>query len=325
MAPQLTIPGPEQIGETLLSVRDHVIDWARHEPPEEPVPTIITPGTAYISGAKVEYKIEQPEDPDRVVDGDVAVLIEHGYFGIESSYAGPRNAMAQQGRKVVTYGRAHQSLGRFLHPSQIGKPHRLISQAPLAVIRALDTEHSIEAVDAQGHSYGGANALELALHKPDHHRTVTLVASAGTDGHSIGSLTKKSPDELRHDIIPSALQLARACGFTGLREAIEYAANPIRLVCETFDVANRDIRPHIETVINDLHIPVAAIAFMDDKLFDPDEVEAHIGHLVSEFRFFPYPEAGHAAMITMPYEFADFYTATVNKMLAKQKHFALAA
>lgn len=300
----------ESWGASAEAFGKHMIEWLHPQDPPLEVPTIITPGTAAISNAEVGFSVEQPEDPDLITD-PIPVVIVHGFYGIEAAYGGFRNALAQQGRIVVTYGRAHQSLSRFLHPSQLGKPHRLISQAPLAVIRALDAE-----VDAIGHSYGGANAVDLAAHKPDHFRTVTIAASAGTNGHSLLTLAKNTPDETLHEVIPMVPELYHAIGVRGLWEAVRYGSNPIRLFSETFDVATRDVR-HTIPEVQKHGIPVAAIQSLDDKFFPIHEVDEHIGELVDEFRVFPYPDAGHSAMMRMPVQFADFYRATVNKMVAK--------
>lgn len=300
----------ESFGESAESFRRHMIEWLHPQDPPLVVPTVITPGTAAISHAEIGFSVEQPENPDLITD-PTPVVIVHGFYGIEAAYGGFRNALAQQGRIVVTYGRAHQSWSRFLHPSQLGKPHRLISQAPLAVIRALDTE-----VDALGHSYGGANAVDLAAHKPDHFRTVTMAASAGTNGHSLLTLAKNTPDEAIHEVIPMIPELYHAVGAGGLWEAMRYSSNLIRLLSETVDVATRDVR-HTIPEVQAHGIPVAAIQSPDDKFFPIHEVYEHIGELVNEFRVFPYPDAGHSAMMRMPVEFADFYRATVNKMVAK--------
>lgn len=285
-------------------------------PVSEQIETKVTPGVALISNAEVPYTIEEPLDPDLLVS-ETGILVVHGFYGIQSAYGGIRNHFAQQGHRAITYGRADQSWASFFHPSQAAKPHRLISQAPLGVMRTIHQEHGIDSVHTVGHSYGGAIALEIALFKqPEQQKSVTLLASAGTDGHTLMSLAHKLPDEAWHDIIPSMPDLARACGIQGLWEAIRYAKNPIRLLFETLDVTHRDIRPHIQAVV-DSGIPVAAVPFKKDRFFKAEEVKAHIGNVVTLYSEFPDPDAEHSAPMTQPAEVAQFTGKTIGKMTGR--------
>jgi pimeloyl-ACP methyl ester carboxylesterase len=232
------------------------------------------------------------------VKDPVPLILVPGYGGIKPAYRELRKAVVSNGKPAVTF-RPPRSQEKFaaLHPRHFLHPERLLAQAVLAITKDLlsvdGDSNDYEQVDTAGHSMGGPAVVNAALVRPERFRTVTAMAAAGLDGHSLNDMRQRAPAVFRDEILPSFRDIKVRKDYRAVRHMAHYVArNPWRTAAEGLAVGSGDIRYKV-TEIGRLGVKTAALQFASDRFFPVDGVAAHSAGRFDLFRVFPDPDANH--------------------------------
>ncbi len=247
-----------------------------------------------IGGATIKYTLERPEN---ITDPAPLVLVP-GYGGIKPAYRELRKAVVLNGKPAATFKppRTQERLAAF-HPKHFQHPERLLAQTVIAIsddlIGSNGKTNEYDQVDAAGHSMGGPAIINAALVHPEYFRTVTAVASAGLDGHSLWDMARRSPGVVKEEIIPSLNDIQVRKDFRAVRDIMHYMArNPWRTLAEGLAVGSGDIRDKV-SMLGALGVHTAALQFANDRFFPVDGVREHSANRFELFRVFPDPDANH--------------------------------
>lgn len=299
---------PEQTSESLMPENFtrlrpggvFVPDISQYENLEIPTQTIKE--CRQIGGGLVRLTAEVPEE---IID-PVPALLFHGYCGSERAYEALRTIIASSGKVAITYETPRiQKWLASLHPNHFGKPARLLSQAPWAVMRkGLDDASEIAGIDlsnckfdAYTHSMGGSTSVALALLHPERFRSLYLDQPAGMEPHNtpmmIARLGNFSNRELRRINDPSLVAHS-------LRVMTR---NPIKLAAEGIMVSNCDIRDDLKK-LGALGIKIAAIFGLSDALISAHRSIRYSGHTPDLVGVHLSPQAHHLWPQTNPFDVA---------------------
>lgn len=240
---------------------------------EQLVPTDRLHGVARIAGAKVEYTLEQPVEPNGMAS-QVPILLAHGYGGIKTAYQQLRSHIAQSGKPAITY-RPARSMGLVgdLDPRNLLHPEELSGKAAWGVLRDIRDSLGYEQFDLAGHSMGGRTVADIAVRKPEHVRSAIFIASVGLDeqsvprmiGRALHFLPKELPSVARRSIWDSRGRIAM--------ESLHYIIrNPQRTLAEGLSAAACNLRAHIEE-LDEQGTPTAGIQFQNDVFFPFDTIK----------------------------------------------------
>lgn len=245
-------------------------------------------------GAVIKYTVERPA----VVEDPVPLLIVPGYGGIKPAYRELRKAVVQNGKTAVTF-KPPRTQERFaaLHPRHFLHPERLLAQAVLAISKDLieiyGDEQDFEQIDAAGHSMGGPGVINAAMVRPRRFRTVTSVAGAGLDGHTLLDMAQRAPGVFSGEFVPSITDIRVRKDGRAIRDMAHYVGrNPWRTAAEGLAVGSGDVRDKV-TVIGMLGVKTAALQFANDHFFPIEGVREHSEDRFDLFREFPDPNANH--------------------------------
>ncbi len=234
--------------------------------------------TAPTCGTQVNITVERPigapEDSYKK-----ALMLLHGYGGIETAYEDVRGFAAARGLTAVTWTPTrNQPLRSMFRPDHLLNPYKQTTKCAWGVMRCLlkKEELGIEQFHLAGHSMGGQTAAELAAHKSEHILTLILMAAAGME-EGLNTLrfiprvgrfaTHEGVGIIREDALRSKdpRKAAREIGNYVFR-------NPILTIGEMLSVSNSNIRPALQ-VVRDAGVPVASYQFSDDSLLPPQDVD----------------------------------------------------
>lgn len=255
---------------------------------------MVRQGVVGIGGAAIRYTYERPMEPT----DSVPLIVTPGYGGIKPAYRDLRNSLAAHGKPAVTFRPPRtQSVSASLHPRHLMHPDRLLAQATAAIARDIIERYGLlegfEQVDAVGHSMGGPAVISAALHKPERFRTVTAMAAAGLDGHTLLDMTKRAPGVIAGEIIPAIQDIRTRSDIRSARDILHYMGrNPWRTLAEGLKVGSGDIRGSV-TQVGKLSVRTAALQFTNDKFFPVEGVREKSADLFDHFREFPDPAANH--------------------------------
>lgn len=262
-------------------------------------------GEISTAGATCSYRLDIPDEP---IDETVNVII-YGFAGSDAAYRGLATAMtAEQGLPTLSL-----RLSRFQHPKaafsfkHLREPIALTSKLVHGAIKQLPVHGFEDRVNLFGHSMGGWIGTELAAHKPDRVKTLTLVGSAGLIDHDVISLAPRMPrlvGRIALDLIrrrPEAVSPQNACD--SLRHII---ANPFLTTGEMVTVAHCDIR---EQLRNGIEPRLVVIHPENDELFDAQTVGTSAKEFTNEVYLLD--GLGHAAPITHPSDVASSYASVL--------------
>ena len=256
--------------------------------------SLVRQGLVNIGGAAIRYTYERPED---ITDPD-PIVITPGYGGIKPAYRELRNSLSVHGRPAVTFRPPRtQTMSASFDPIHLLHPDRLLAQATYAVSKDIIQRYGLiddfEKVDAVGHSMGGPAVVSAALHKPEYFHTVTAMAAAGLDGHTLLDMVKRAPSVVRAEIIPAISDIRQRSDVRSLKDIIHYMArNPWRTLAEGLTVGSGDIREKV-AILGSLGVKSAALQFADDRFFPVEGVREKSAHLFDAFYEFPDPLANH--------------------------------
>ena len=276
-------------------------------------------GYAKIGGAVVKYTYERPMD----VDDPVPLLLVPGYGGIKPAYRDLRKAVVSGGKPAVTF-KPPRAQERFaaLHPKHFMHPERLLAQSVLAISRDLIDKDGVKSgynqLDTAGHSMGGPAVVNAGLIHPERFRTVTAMAAAGLDGHTLRDMRVRAPAVLREEILPSIQDIHVRRDFRAVRDVVHYVArNPWRTVAEGLAVGSGDIRDKV-TMLGSLGVQTAALQFASDRFFPEEGVREHSADRFNLYRVFPDPEANHMWPQLEPEAVADELVDIVNTLQSQR-------
>lgn len=151
-----------------------------------------TAGSVEVEGGTVRYRIIGDPDADRTL------VLLHGGPGATSRYLRPLEALAGDGRRVVTYDQL--GCGASDRPEDLSLWHAERFVAELETLRAhLD----LDGFDLYGHSWGGMLATDYALAYQDRLRSLTLastIADAELLKREMARLLEDFPEDLRETL-----------------------------------------------------------------------------------------------------------------------------
>lgn len=253
-------------------------------------PTKTINGVARIAGAEVRYTYELPQ---QVID-EVPLLIVPGYGGVKSAYQRLRQTVAAHGKPAVSFRPPrNQSMLGGLSPAHLLQPSKLQSQASWAVMRDIEMADGPGEFDLLAHSMGGQTAINAALHKPEHVRSIIFMASAGLDLHTLRDMRERGTNFLKEELFPNLGRLAMGHHPKIAPDTLHYIfRNSRRTIQEGISVANCDIREKVKS-LGGIGIKTAALQFPADRLFPLDGVVKHSSKLFDVFRVYSDPNAGH--------------------------------
>lgn len=272
----------------------------------ESVPTSVYTGIGRVAGMNlaVEYTFEGPETGGQ----DTPLLIFNGLAGTEGAYDEFRSEVAQRGKPAISVRpvRGDYHLGHMLHPQ------KLASKAGLGVMRDVTAEAGYEKYDVWAHSFGGQPATELAIHRPELVRTVTLASAVGLDDHNLPKMIERLGDFARKDFLPSLGKLATMPSF--IRDEVEYfGRNPALTLAEALSAGSCSLHERVQRV-RELGIPVGAILYARDDFHPAEAVVRHSSHLFDARHIYRDPEARHTSPQTDPSGNAAAYFEVVGKL-----------
>lgn len=246
----------------------------------------------YVGGAKVNITIETPLE----VNDDNIIILVNGYGGAKSGYRGMRHALATCGRRTVTIEPPRSQ--KFIHsvePRHLRHPELLPSMGLHAIIKKLQANHQVDQVDLIGHSMGGYIATQAASHNSDNIKSLTLMASAGLDNHSLFKMGMRGPLFFSQEVMPNILKLQKLVDFSLLKAEVRYLLqNPERTIAEGISVAGCNIREQVRN-LGRIGVRTAALQFKADNLFPLNSVRKHAEECVDIFLVHPDANAGHLA------------------------------
>ena len=290
-----------------------VIDF--HVSPDFGIPTSVYRSSTRVPGTKqsVAFTIESPADEVDLID-DVPVLILHGLAGVEPSYGGLRHALAQMGKRAVTWKPVRSGGGlKDLDPRVYLHPSLLASRAGLGVARGVEEYTGHGVFDGFAHSNGGQTATDLAIHRPKLFRTITMASVVGLDPHNLGHMVDRLAKFGRHDFVPSLGRLANEPKF--IRQEVDYFGRNLSLTfSEAISAGTCNLHERINRV-KAKGIPVAAIQFALDDFHPADAVTKHSSHLFDAYSVFKDPTARHTAPQTDPEGVAEAHLELIVSML----------
>lgn len=309
-------PAPELSG---LDWSDISIDRSQAEaqPPTEQVhsASILRHGTVRIGSTIVKYTMECPLTPSDTVP----LLLVPGYGGIKPAYRELRHSIAANGKPAVTF-RPPRSQKKFamFHPNHALHPERLLAQAAIGIAREVinryGEEDGFQQIDAAGHSMGGPGVTNAALTRPEWFRSITVVASAGLDGHRLVDMAKRAPGVLVGEILPSIKDIKVRKDIKAAWDFAHYIArNPWRTAAEGLSVGSGDIRDKVVRV-GELGVKTAAVAFMKDRFFPIEGVILQAADRFQLFGVFTDPEAGHMTPQLQPEALGAFLVRVVQTL-----------
>lgn len=274
------------------------------------IPTQVFPGRRKIGGGVVKLTAEVPE---QIID-PVPALLFHGYCGSERAYEALRHIIAQSGKVAITYETPRvQNRLASLHPKHLGKPARLLSQAPWIIMKeglegpskVADIDLTECRYDAYTHSMGGHTSVSLAELHPERFRILYLDQPAGLEPHTtplmIARLGNFSNHELRkiHDpaLVAHSLRLM--------------TRNPLKLAAEGIMVSNCDIRDGLQR-LGELGIKTAAMFGRNDSLISAHRSILHSSHIPDLVGVHFSPQAHHLWPQTNPFDVAMAFRQALN-------------
>lgn len=252
--------------------------------------TVCLQGLTAVSGSRVHYTLEMPNNP---VDTLPAIIVP-GFGGIKPAYKPLRQALAQMGKPAVSYRPPRvQDAYHSLHPMHILHPEQLPSMATWAVMKDIHNRYGLDKFDLIGHSMGGFTAALTAQHKANRVRSLTLMASAGLNGHTPFSLSRRVPKFVRHELLPAIGKINLEDNWQAARHVLDYVfSNPLRTVAEGMAVAHCDIRPVVNN-LGKVGVKRAVLLFPADEFFPLEEVQSNAQHLVDILEVYGHERGKH--------------------------------
>jgi len=282
--------------------------------------SIISQGYTRIGGTAIKYTYERPmttEDP-------VPLLLVPGYGGIKPAYKELRKSVVDIGKPAITF-KAPRTQERFaaLHPKHFFHPERLLAQSVIAITRDIiergGDSNEFEQVDTAGHSMGGPAVVNAGLVHPELFRSVTTVASAGLDGHTLKDMRDRAPAVIFGEILPMVKDIKICKDYRTVQHMVHYVArNPWRTAAEGLAVGSGDIRDKV-THLGSLGVRTAALQFENDHFFPVEGVREHSADRFDIFRVFSDPNANHMWPQLQPDAVADELVEIINELKSKEK------
>jgi pimeloyl-ACP methyl ester carboxylesterase len=279
----------------------------RQLPDNLEIPTRIFTAVERVGKSAVRYTLEMPEE----VRDPVPLGIAHGWFGMEGGYADLRHWVAQNGKPAVTV-RPTRVIGNLAgyHPSHLMHPEKLLCQTMYGALRGIRKSKAAEAMgldasygDLLGHSMGGRTAAYVALMRPDLVRSVTLVAAAGMEPHSVPEFLQHRIPEFMRKEIPTAVRDKHFKQYLRPAAAMEFAEyafrGGMRTLKEGISIGSCDIREVVHELGN-LGVRTAMLTFPADAMIPARPSLEHSGHLVDLAAILPYRRVGHLGPQTHP-------------------------
>jgi pimeloyl-ACP methyl ester carboxylesterase len=279
----------------------------RELPENREIPTRTFTAVELVGKATVRYTLEMPEE---VLD-PVPLGIAHGWFGMEGGYADLRHWVAQNGKPAVTVRptRVVENLAGY-HPAHLLHPERLLCQTMYGALKGIRKLREAEDMgldasfgDLLGHSMGGRTAASIAQKRPDLVRSVTLVAAAGMEPHSVKDfVTNRIPNFIKYDV-PSAAKNGHLRSYlrpSAALELVDYTCRGgMRTLREGISIGSCDIREIVQD-LGDLDVKTAMLTYKADSMIPALASLEHSGNLVDVAALFPYRRVGHLGPQTHP-------------------------
>lgn len=251
------------------------------------------PGVANFGSGRVNFTYERPLE---YIEDETPLVIINGYVGVKSAYKLLRRNVVQLGRPAITIRPVRKHSRRAsIHPKYLLNASSLHSRAAYSVISDITARCGVENFDLVGHSMGGWVAGSMAQLHPDKIRSVTFMASAGLESHTLGSLLLRLPTFTRKEFLPH-IDTLRDVDETRLAlEAMYYVLrNPGLTIREGVGVSRCDIRPLLPR-LGELGVRTAILNFASDELIHNRTTEKEVGHLVDYCETHPSKHLGHLA------------------------------
>lgn len=269
-------------------------------------------GLARTASTEVVYTIEFPHADDTI--DPVPGLFVNGFCGIKAGYRGPRHETALSGKPAITLEQNRQlTLRSAADKDTFIKPARLLCKAVGVVMKDVRDTYGYEQVDLIGHSMGGYISANVAEHRPERVRSVTFLASAGMEPHSLWVIARRFP-AVAKDMLSALPQLPEELRPMIRNELEHVLANPTRTLSEGISVANCDIRPQIRK-LGKIGIITAALQFAADGFFPLDKVRQHSENIVDRFEVHPNEKLGHLGPQIDPKGTVDIWLGMLDDML----------
>lgn len=258
---------------------------------------------------KAHVGIEFTERVPAIVTNPAGVIIVPGLYGLKLTYADFRDALAETlQRPVFTYrhDRREHGFHHAFHPAHLAHPARIGGQS---VVGMLDVAARLTGTDTAtllGHSKGGPDAADGALHRPQAVSDILFLGSGGLEeGQNTGRLARRLPGVVVREIVPGAYNLARQNSLRLAAHAIGHiAANPWRLAGEALDISNRPMMHAELTTLKAAGVILRSIHLEHDGFFPLEHIAESVPNYMDSSLVMP--GANHLAPQNQPEATARF-------------------
>lgn len=226
---------------------------------------------------KAHVGIEFTERIPSVVNNPTGVVIVPGLYGLKPTYSDFRDALAEAlQRPVFTYrhDRRERGLHHALHPARLAHPARVGGQSVVAMIDTVTRLTDTDTTTLLGHSKGGPDAADGALHRSQAVSDILFLGSGGLEeGQNTGRLARRLPGVVVREIVPSAYTLAHQNSLRLITHAVGHiATNPWRLAGEALDVSNRPMMHTELTTLKAAGVTLRSVHLEHDGFFPLEHI-----------------------------------------------------
>lgn len=246
---------------------------------------------------------------DFVIEQQTAAVDEYtilvpGFYGVHSAYVGLRQQTALQDARTGAIS---------MHPPRRASLRHADHILPIAiweVMKATAQETGVARFNLVGHSMGGPAAVHAVEYIRSHKDAsligqITLNAAAGITNHNLLTMGPRAARLIRQELLPNRQALAHNLDhWRAAQEVVAYTMHP-QTVLEMLAVCRSDILRNIGW-LSDAGVPVQALYFPQDPLFDAERAEHNLRGRVQQFAVLEAPtQAGHTAPQLFPQEVAS--------------------